>query len=530
MSATATDYIDDHKPNIDHLDHQPVTETPLRSAFADLPSFKAIVKFRRAFATGIAASLGGMYIGYCGSAIGNIVANPGFLEQFGTVRSATGALSLDAHYVSTWGAVQQVGQIVFQVLAPFVVDRFGRKVAMYALTFFMLLAIILEIVAKDWKVFLAAKLFAGCASGWLGPAVMTYMSEVAMPNFRGIILSSFSLALAIGQFTNAIASQIVNDTTPLKYKHVFYSEFVYLGIWGLACLAIPESPAWLISKGRIEQAKKAHKRLVGPVEGYDHEFEFQVIEHDIKVSEDITRSYSDNDWKALFKWGNFKRCLVASLPFAAQQFAGVPYIFNYTTYFFQIAGLEDPFQASTIINVIYIVAIISSFFLVERLGRRPLVLAGLSVLVIVNTLIGALGFISSTSSSKGAALTALCSIWMFSYSISLAPIGWLGIVEVSSAKLRAKTASFGVLVNSLIGLVFNYTVPLLLSDQDAGWGQKIGIFFGGLSLLFLVPIFFFYPETKGRTYAEIDELFERNIPARKFKTTQTETSNQPIHN
>lgn len=68
----------------------------------------------------------------------------------------------------------------------------------------------------------------------------------------------------------------------------------------------------------------------------------------------------------------------------------------------------------------------------------------------------------------------------------------------------------------------------MLSDQGAGWNIKIGLFFGGLSFLFLVPIFFLYPETKGRTYSEIDELFQRRIPARQFAKTTTAYQEQNL--
>lgn len=61
----------------------------------------------------------------------------------------------------------------------------------------------------------------------------------------------------------------------------------------------------------------------------------------------------------------------------------------------------------------------------------------------------------------------------------------------------------------------------MLSDQNAGWGQKIGLFFGGITVVFLVPVVLLYPETKGRTYQELDELFERRVPAWKFATTET---------
>ena len=90
--------------------------------------------------------------------------------------------------------------------------------------------------------FTAAKLFAGLGSGSLGPSVMTYMSEISLFQFRGVLLSVFSLSFALGQFINAIATQIVNLTHPNEYKRVFYSEFAIVGVWLGACLYLPESP------------------------------------------------------------------------------------------------------------------------------------------------------------------------------------------------------------------------------------------------------------------------------------------------
>lgn len=61
----------------------------------------------------------------------------------------------------------------------------------------------------------------------------------------------------------------------------------------------------------------------------------------------------------------------------------------------------------------------------------------------------------------------------------------------------------------------------MLSNQGAGWGQKIGLFFGGMTFLYLIPVIFLFPETKGRTYQELDELFERGVPAWRFASTKT---------
>ena len=99
--------------------------------------------------------------------------------------------------------------------------------------------------------------------------------------------------------------------------------------------------------------------------------------------------------------------------------------------------------------------------------------------------------------------------------------GWTFVGEASTPRLRAKTAGFAAGGTAAFGLLFNYTTPLMLANPGANWGLQIGYFWCGLTCVSLVIIYFFIPETKGRTYSELDELFEKKVPARKFKTTET---------
>lgn len=128
----------------------------LTSAFAAYSKIQIMRKFWRLYAFGLAVSLGGMYagesffyrartshtdgrVGYCSNAVGNIVANPGFIQQFGTVTNAAGQLELAATHVSLWSGFQYVGQVVFQAISPLISDKFGRRVAMYVLNGLMLI-------------------------------------------------------------------------------------------------------------------------------------------------------------------------------------------------------------------------------------------------------------------------------------------------------------------------------------------------------------------------------------------------------
>lgn len=100
----------------------------------------------------------------------------------------------------------------------------------------------MNIFAKDWKVYLGAKVMAGISCGFLGSTVMTYLSEITIPQMRGSLLSSFSLSYALGGLFASIGLQVLQDTAPLEFRRIFYSEFALLAVWMVPLLLLPESP------------------------------------------------------------------------------------------------------------------------------------------------------------------------------------------------------------------------------------------------------------------------------------------------
>ncbi|KAJ4256805.1 hypothetical protein NW762_008901 [Fusarium torreyae] len=499
------------KHDIAH-DEAAVDMTPITSAFAHLTRAECIRKFWRLYLSVLMVSVGAMYAGYASSVIGSIIANEGFIKQFATVTDpATGEPALASTHVSLWQAMNFVSQIVIQLIAPITADRYGRKFNMWALTVFLL---------GSWQLILVSRLISGLAGGLLGSSIMIYMSETAMPQFRGALLSSFSLFFAIGQLFLAVGLKVLDETTPLKFRHMFYSEFIFAGLWSIPMIYLPESPVWYAIKNRPEDAKRSLRRLIGNVEGYDFDHEYEVIKYEAEESSRIQHGHGKNEWRAFFTPVNLKRTVIATLPFTMQNFVGSPLFFNYSTYFFSLAKLDDPFLGNLIIQLVLVAGIITSFYLVDKAGRRTLVIYGGCVMCVLCFIVGGLGFLAPDTAT-GAALVTLCSLWAFTYAISVAPIGWLSLVEVSSPLFRAKSTAVASIIQSASGVLFNYTVPLMLSDQNAGWGQKIGLFFGGISVVYLIPVVLLFPETKGRTYQELDELFESGVPAWKFAATET---------
>jgi hypothetical protein len=162
---------------------------------------------------------------------------------------------------------------------------------------------------------------------------------------------------------------------------------------------------------------------VGNVEGYSVDHEYAVIKFEIQESQAQSRAQGTSDWRAIFfNKINLKRAVISTLPFTFQNICGVPLMFGYTTFFFQLAGVNDPFLGNLIKQMVLVVGIVLAFYTVDVVGRRTLVIGGGALLATICFIVGGLGFMEQTPAS-GAALVALCCIWAFVYANSLAPIG-----------------------------------------------------------------------------------------------------------
>ncbi|KAL2830722.1 general substrate transporter [Aspergillus pseudoustus] len=492
------------------------------SAFTTLNRSQALRKFWRLFALGASISVSGMYIGYAQSISGSIVANQGFIDQFATVNDpATGLPALDANHVSLWGALTFVGQIVVQFCSGPIADRWGRKVNMWLLQLVLVISIITAIVAKDWRVYTVSRLFSGFSGGFIGTSIMVYLSEMSLPQFRGTLLSSFALSMTLGQLFLAIGLKVLDATDPLNYVNMFYAELIFMGLWMFPLLFLPDSPAWYAGKGRHEEGKKALRRLIGNVEGYDVDHEYAVVQQEVEESLRQTRAQASISWVALTKRPNLRRLFLCAMPLVFQTFSGTALVFGFSTYFFAIARVQDPFLGALILQSVVLLGNLTSFYFIDKLGRRVLFIGGSILMCGAQVSMGGMAWLDPNNVSTGVALIAVCCVWAFVYANSLGPLGWISLVELSTPSLRAKTAVIGTILQSCTMILFSYTVPLMLSNQGANWGSKIGLFYGGLIVLYTAASVFIYPEAKGRTYQELDELFERGVPAWRFASTKT---------
>lgn len=197
---------------------------------------------------------------------------------------------------------------------------------------------------------------------------------------------------------------------------------------------------------------------------------------------------------------------------------------GYNTYFFEQAGLPDTkaFDLSIGYYAIGFMGTVLSWFLVTWFGRRSIFIVGLLCMCVTLLTIGFVSLAPATNSAAIWAQSVLLVVWVFIYDISVGPVAWCIASEVSATRLRAPTIAIARNSFYIWSIVFGVATPYMLNPTEAGWKGKTGFFYGGTCFLALIWSYFRLPEMKGRTYEELNILFWKNVPARKFKNTHVD--------
>ncbi|KAL2843339.1 general substrate transporter [Aspergillus pseudoustus] len=491
------------------------------TGYEHLGVWASIKKFKVASAICFLTAISAAAEGYQISLVGSIIANPGFVKVFATQVDETSQPTLASSVLSTWGSLSSVGQLVGQLLISFVSNRFGRKISMYSLWLILALSIIVEGISRNWRVWLAAKILGGLGVGCLQATLPLYIGEIAPIRIRGTFLMCYTMWWVTGQFFAPIALQSFSKSDPENWLTPVFTQWAHIGLMFVIFLVVPESPSWYILRGKAELAKKSLRFIYWRVDGFDINHQYNLLSINVDHERDVAKKQEGESWYEIFRGINRLRTIISFWAIMTQQFLGLQVFFTYGTYFFQQAGLEDPFMATCITSGVNIAASLVIICLADITGRRWMVTWGSTLCWVCGVGVGTLGVVPKNGASD-IILVIFAVFWNIGL-IANSAGGYACLSEVSSLRLRTFTIGFAIGIIGPVGIVMGILVPYMLNANQWDWGLKTTWFFTGIGAPFLLALWFLIPETSGRSTAELDELFERKIKPWRFHKTLTLT-------
>ncbi|KAI1164766.1 general alpha-glucoside permease [Nemania serpens] len=462
--------------------------------------------------------------GYQTAVVGSYLAYPAFKDRFGVV-APNGERVISASWQNGISGATNVGEIIGLQIAGVVSERWGYRwtilSALIAVTGF----IFFPFFAGNLTVFLVGELFQGMAWGVFQTMTVAYAAEVCPIPLRHYLTSYVNLCWIIGQFiSSGVLVGLVNRTDVWGYKIPFAVQWVWPIPIAIGTYLAPESPWWCIRYDKKDRAEESLKRLARS-SGFsqreaDATLALMVYTNEMEKQSTVGTSYRD-----CFKGANLRRTEIVCMTWLAQTLSGTA-LGGLSTFFYQQAGISDSdsFKLSWGKDAINFVGTVTSWFVLNKVGRKTLMVSGMGTIFVFLLIIGFLGIPAHPSTAEAWAAGTLVLLLSATANFSISPVVYTIVSEVPSTRLRAKSIILARNVYNAVNIAFvNIVSYRQLSPDEWNWGPKSGFFWAGLNAVFTTYLFLRLPETKGRTYAELDILFENKVPARKFASTKIET-------
>ena len=453
-------------------------------------------------AVALVAGLGGVMFGYDIGVIAD--AKVGMEKAFGLDENNEGNLTLIETIVSS----VLIGSFVGALIAGRLCDQIGRRwTNVWGGGLFILGCLGCAASTGPWMM-IGFRVVMGLGVGFSSVAGPLYIAEIAAPWSRGAMVSLYQLAITIGIF---LAMLLGIWLTPNDLWRLAFGLGAVLGgglILGM--LAMPPSPRWLVGKGREAVALGVLKRTMGSIPAAQEELEAIKV----KVEEEKGTKFL----KVLRSGRALKLALVLAIGLAfLQQASGINAIFYYAPEIIKDIGLDDwKFTLTAALSLVNVLATFIAIFLVDRMGRRPLLIAGTALMMFSQITVGLASFWlpevtgdgTTAASGSVAGIIMLVAIFMsvVAFACSLGPLVWLVISEIFPAGVRSVCVGVATSVN-WIGNFFIAQEALTLVKINAGLAFWI---FAGFNLITIIFVWFLMPETKGVELEKIEDFFKGN--------------------
>ena len=396
--------------------------------------------------------------------------------------------------------VVTLGALGGALLGGAAADAVGRRPTNIAGGATFILGSLVSAAAPNVATLIVGRFVIGVAIGLSSVAAPLYIAELASARRRGTLVSLFQLAITVGILASFIIDEVFAPT------HAWRTMLGVAVIPGAALvfgmLPMPESPRWLVKHGRTADARAALGRVR---QAQDVDAELREIAADI--SQDRPAA-----WRELASL-DLRPALVVGIGLAVfQQVTGINTIIYYAPQIFQAAGFGTATTAlaATIgIGVVNVLATVVAIVLVDHAGRRPLLLAGLTGMVLSLLTLGVVWREAASAGWLGATTVACVGVYIACFAFSLGPIVWLMIAEIYPNRIRARAASVATAANWSANFVVTLTFPLL----RASLGTSVTFLYAILGMIAIGFVVRRVPETRGKSLEEIAALWRTSSRA-----------------
>jgi len=441
------------------------------------------------FAAAAFAALGGLLFGYDTGVISGALI---------FIRAQFGLSTFQQELVVS---VVLVGAAVGALTGGRLADIFGRRMMLLVTALIFVAGALVCAAAPSLNVLVIGRLIVGLGIGFSTSTVPIYISEVSPPQTRGWQVSLFQLAITIGILAAYLVDYVFSGSS--GWRWMLGLAFVPGAILGLGMIRMPESPRWLAEHGHSGRAREVLARIRG-TENIESEW--------LEIQKTLTETQERGSLSDLFG-PSVRMALVIGIGLAIfQQVTGINTVIYYAPLIVQSAGISTAsgaILATAGIGLVNVLMTIVAMWLIDHVGRRPLLLIGIAGMIIS---LGVLGFVFRMPTGGALAWLAVVTLMVYvaSFAISLGPIFWLLISEIYPLRVRgiAEGTAAGVnwAFNFLVSVTF-LTLLELLGPSLTFWVYALLAIASWLFSYYLVP------ETKGRTLEEIEHSFRHRHAA-----------------
>jgi sugar porter (SP) family MFS transporter len=441
---------------------------------------------RNVVLTAAIAGLGGLLFGYDTGVIAGALL---FIKTDFDLGSFTQGLVV---------AAVPIGAVAGAAIAGPAADTYGRRLMILIAAAVFIVGALASAAAPGVEVLVVARIVIGVAIGLASAAAPVYISEVAPPESRGRLVSFFQLAVTIGILVAYLVSLAFDASE--SWRWMLGLGCVPALALGFGMLRMPQSPRWLVMHGDNFAARATLAKIrVDDPDTIDRELE--EIEESLEVEH-------PGSWRDLLEPA-VKAALVVGVGLAIlQQVTGINTVIYYAPTIVEYTGIGSSsasILASIGVGVVNVAATILALYLLDRAGRRTLLMIGVSGMVIGLTALGA-AFLGGGASTL-ATIVAIGSLMLYvaAFAISLGPIFWLLNAEIYPLAVRSKAAALGTMANWTFNFIVSLTFLLLIDSLG-----KTGAFwlYAAIGLFTLAFCWKLVPETKGKQLEEIESYFQ----------------------